>query len=227
MRTAKPITLFLLLTISSLVSCNKQKWETVSTSKINFSVSDTEVIIAGKSFIMDTIQLQLTDLNLTGERLQSDPISLVHSTSNSVDFLNQTGNEGFDIPIGTYTSMNLSTNLLVNGDPSIKIAGTYFFPNNTTYEISIALDIENAYFISLNDTDGSSTILIDENSTKSLQVSLDTEILFSDITPGLWNAAAVTSQNGSQTIVVNELNNANIYNALNSKIGESLIAQFQ
>jgi hypothetical protein len=100
MRTAKPITLFLLLTISSLVSCNKQKWETVSTSKINFSVSDTEVIIAGKSFIMDTIQLQLTDLNLTGERLQSDPISLVHSTSNSVDFLNQTGNEGFDI-IGT------------------------------------------------------------------------------------------------------------------------------
>ena len=85
-------------------------------------------------------------------------------------------------------------------------------------------------FATVRETVGERTsisLVIEEDSQKSISFTLDTEILFSDLNPGLWNAAAVTNNNGAQTIQVDALNNANIYNAISGKIGESFIVQFQ
>jgi hypothetical protein len=219
----------LIAALVTFVSCKKdnEKWDQTQESQLSYKASTNELTIAGKSFVMDTIQLQLTDIKLTGERLQSDPISLIQVKNSPSDFLNNSTSEVLDIPCGTYTSMKLTTNLEVNGSPSLRIAGTYFFPNNNTYEIRIALDIAANYIISPSDVDGSTTVLIDEGALKNIQFLLDTEELFSEINPGLWNAAAVTSQNGAQTVVVDAMNNTNVYNALNAKIGDALTAKFQ
>lgn len=225
-----PLHIFILaMVLVTFIACNKNadKWDETQKAQVKYGISSNEITIAGKSFVMDTIQLELTDLKLTGERLQSDPISLTQTKNITTDFINNSGNEVLEIPCGTYTTMQLNTSLKVNGSPSLRITGTYFFPNNNTYEIQISLDIATNYKISLSDIDGSSTVLIDNDTQKKIQFLLDTDVLFSEVNPGLWNAAAVTSQNGAQTVVVNEINNANVYNALNAKIGAALTAQFQ
>lgn len=227
MRKTSLLLIPLILMLVLISSCNKQDWSATEKSDVKYTISNTEVTLAGKPFVMNSLQLELTDLLLTGERIQSDPIAISKTINGTIDFLNPSEDLSFDIPIGTYTEMILSSSLEENGTPSINIIGTYFLASNDTYEVSIALDIEAQYLIQLKDTDGASTILIDDTSTKKLQIVLDTETLFSEVNPGLWNAAAVTSQNGFQTIVVNELNNTNIYNAINTKISESLIANFQ
>lgn len=217
-----------LIALVALTSCekNKQDWSVTENSPVTYTATKSEITIAEKPFVMEHISLGLTDLVLTGDRLQSNSIYLTQPTNGGVNFLNPIGSPSFDIPLGTYPQMQLSTGLLQNDIPSIDITGTYYFPNNTFYEVSIQLDLAENYNIPLKDVDGSSTILIKEEQSKMLLVLLDTEKLFSEINPGLWNAAAVTSQNGSQTIVVDEMNNDNIYNALSSKIGESLFVKF-
>lgn len=197
------------------------------TSEVHYSVTSDELTIAGKSFIMESVELNLTDLVLFGERLQSDPVSLTQPLNAFTQFINNVNNHHFKIPIGTYTVVKFSTELASLGAPSCTITGKYFSPNGTTYNVDIALKINHDYSIQLQDTDGSSTVLIEGDNKKNLSVALDTQMLFEDINPGLWNAAVVTSNNGAQTIVVDDMNNANIKSALEAKMGTSLVVRFQ
>jgi len=210
-----------------VLSCNKNKFNKTQSSEVKFKASSNQVTIAGKQFVMDKISIDFSDLQLKGERIQGEPVSQTMAMSAPVNFLSSSVTGKFEIPFGTYTAMNIATELSIKGTPSVSITGTYYLSNGSTHYVDIRLDIEEDFLLDLEDTDGSSTILIDENQTKIVVFELDVETLFSDLNPGLWNAAAVTSNNGSNTVVVDEMNNQNIYNAISGKIGESFEVRFE
>lgn len=217
----------LIISISLLVGCNKKKWNETFPSAVSYETSSNEVTLAGKPFIMESLFVNYSDFHLKGERLQGESIHLIQDNSTAIDFINPSGASNFDIPRGTYTKMTLETALQSTNEPGLQIKGVYNLQNGSTYDVDISLDIYEELLYNVLDVDGETTILIDEDHPKNLAIRMDTEILFSEINPGLWNAAAVTSQNGSQTIVVDELNNANINTALKSTIVEALIVEFQ
>ena len=227
MRT-NTLTLFSLFIVATILfGCKKQDWNVTIQSQVQFKASTDEITIAGKQFVMDEIRIDLSDIRIAGDRIQSNPIDIVLADNASTDFLHATSVKPFDLPIGTYPQMSFSTTIESNGSPSVNISGTYDLANGNTYDVVIALEIDQDIITLLTDSDGSNTILIEEDSQKTIAITLDTEILFSDLIPGLWNAAAVTNNNGSQTIQVDALNNTNIYNAINNKVGESFVVQLQ
>lgn len=219
--------LLLVTFIPLLVACNKTQLDATSTTQVTFESSNNEVIIAGKSFVMDQILISLDDIRIFGESIQQGPVDLKIQGNTNSDFLNSTNGKSVEIPVGTYPEMNFTTAVVSNGAPSVIISGIYYLQNGNTYNVEIALVIDQEISSQLLDTDGSTTILIEEGTAKNISVQLDTEILFSDLIPGLWNAAAVTSNNGSETIQVDALNNTNIYNAISGKIGESFKVKFE
>lgn len=210
-----------------LAGCNKQDWDVTVQSEVQFKSSSNEVTIAGKPFIMDEITINLSEMKIYGERIQSGPVEVVLLDNGSTDFLSNVNIKPFDLKIGTYPEMYFSTAVVSNGTPSVTIRGTYYPAVGGPQEVMIDLNIDQDILTQLTDSDGTTTILVEENKNKSISLTLDTDTLFSALNPGLWNAAAVTSNNGSQTIVIDELNNNNIYNAISTKIGESFIVAFQ
>ncbi|GAB5417730.1 MAG: hypothetical protein Crog4KO_25210 [Crocinitomicaceae bacterium] len=226
-QTNLKLLVLLLVSASILASCNKKKWNETFPSAVSYETSSNEVTLAGKPFVIESLITNYSGLHLKGERLQGESIDLIQANSTVIDFINAPAGPNFEIPRGTYTEMTLETVMQNSTEPSLKITGTYYFPGGTTYSVDISLEINEQLIYDVIDVDGESTILIDEDNPKDLTIYMDIEVLFSEINPGLWNAAAVTSQNGSQTIVVDELNNASIYNGLSSQIGEALIVKFQ
>ncbi|PWL28141.1 MAG: hypothetical protein DCO96_09190 [Fluviicola sp. XM-24bin1] len=220
-------TVLLLFAAFAFTACNKQHLNKTTKSSVIFAASSNEVEIAGQPFVMDQITLNLADIQISGESIQAGDMSLTLADNASTDFLNPVAGKELEFPVGTYPEMNFNTAVISNGAPSVNIHGTYYRGNGDTYDVIIALNIDQDITSQLLDTDGSTTILLEENDSKSLSLKLDMEILFSDLIPGLWNAAAVTNNNGAQTIAVNELNNTNIYNAISGKIGESFVVGFQ
>ncbi len=226
-QTNLKLLVLLLISVSLVVGCNKKKWNETFPSAVSYKASSNEVTLAGKPLVIDSLRLNYSDLHLKGERLQGEPIHLIHNNNAVIDFLNAPVGPSFEVPRGTYTEMTLETSLQTTTEPSLQIYGTYFLQQGDTYPVEISLEINQELIYNVLDVDGETMILIDEDNPKDLTIEMDLEILFSEIIPGLWNAAIVTAQNGSQTIVVDELNNNNIYNGLSSKIGEALIVKFQ
>ena len=210
-----------------LVSCNKNEFDQLKPSEVSFKVSGNVVVLAGKDFVMNNVTVNLSDLQLEGHRIQGDPVSLSFALPQSINFLNQNINGNFDFPIGTYTSMVVTSEVHVDGSPSVIIEGIYYKANGDEIEVAIELDVEAEIIASVIDTDGSDVVFIEENLNKQFIFELDVESLFSDINQGLWMAATVTSNNGSETIAVDALHNQNIYDAISGKIVESFNVRFE
>ncbi|MCR9172756.1 MAG: hypothetical protein NXI10_09705 [bacterium] len=226
MRKINYTMLSILVIAAMLLGCNKQDWSVTVKSEVRCTTSSNETEIAGKSFVMDQVMINLAEMTITGERIQSDPIEITLYGNEDADFLSPIALHPVDIPIGTYPEMYFSSAVVSNGAPSVNITGTYYLGNGDTYDVVIALDISQDISKQIIDTDGSPTILIEESTQKNLSLTLDTDILFSDINAGLWNAAAVTNNNGAETVQVDLLNNENIYNAISAKLNDALIVQF-
>jgi hypothetical protein len=220
-------------------SCSKKKWAKTTEVSISSttSTSSNEVIIAGKPFVMDTLTVDFNFAGITGERIQADDISITNSAQFQADYISGQvlGASTFEIPQGTYDKMELSFELgdyvndpiSTNVGSTIHISGQYFLPGSVIYEVDIKLDISSSALVQVLDNDNETRILLEEGVKRSIRLSLNTEELFSEINPGLWNAAAVTSVNGAQTIVVSELNNNSIYLGLLAGFPNSITAKFE
>lgn len=213
--------LFVLLVLDA---CAK-KWTKTADTPVHFSATTNELTIAGKTFEIEELKVHFNALSISGERIQAEPIELAYAPNEAINFISDSKSFNWEIPQGTFTSLKLDGNIKTSN--TLVINGVYYFPNGNTYDIQINLDLTDAIHEKVLDSDGSETALVEAKSPKPLSIQLDTEILFSEINPGLWNAAAVTNNNGSETIVVNELNNASLYNALSSKFSESFKVKFQ
>lgn len=216
-----------LLAVFALSACGKKKWNKTVSCNVHYEVSKPAINIANNPLTVEIVELQLNDFILTGDRIQSAPISISQPKNGPVDFLNNSQGDQIDIPIGTYTSMNLKTSLVSNQNNSLTIKGSYQITTNLSYRIIVALNIEQEYDIAVKDSDGSSTLLFDKKSTKTMNVLLDLEALFSGIDASVWNNANITLQNGSLTLEIDDTHNQNLKTAIENQIGESLLVCFE
>ena len=211
----------------SLTSCSKKKW--TETTEVSFQGASTsnQVVLANNPFIFDTLNLNISSINITGKRLQANDVNIVKSTSTSLSFNNNSALSSLSIPQGTFEEMNVQYQVSAENDCSFFISGIYYLSNGNTNQIKIKLNLNQFIFQEVIDSDGSSTILLESSIARVLNVQLNPEVLFSDVNNGLWNAASVTSINGANTVQVDELNNQSIYFAISGQISNAITTQFE
>lgn len=220
---------FLLISIIllSLTSCNKKKWTETTDVSISSKLSTNQLIIANNLFEINNLSVNIGEIRFTGSRLQAEDISL-HSDDNVLADFNLNENIiDLKVPQGTYENQQIQLNLLSNSVGTIEINGLYFLNNGDTNVVNINLNGSQLVQHNIKDSDGEETILLEKDNPRGVNIEINTEVLFSEINNGLWNAASITSVNGSNTIVVDQLNNQSIYLALLNKIPASFSSQYE
>ncbi|MFT5859643.1 MAG: hypothetical protein ACI865_001747 [Flavobacteriaceae bacterium] len=210
-------------------SCNKKKWAKTADISIVYAATTNTVVIAGKDFVMDELSVSFSKIELSGDRLQADYVSISNAGLVDVNFISPdgVGNSLIALPQGTFDEMEMPLSIGGNGEQSVRLHGEYFFPNGDIYQIEIALAIDTYELLAVLDNDNETTILIEEGSPRNVKLTMNPQQLFSEVNPGLWNAAAVTSVGGAQTMVVDELNNESVYYALLAGFSTALTAKFE
>lgn len=215
------------IVLLSLTSCSKKKWTETTEVTFRGALTSDQVVLANNPFIFDTLNLNISSLNLTGKRLQAEDVNLIQSANNTLSLNNNSVLSTINIPQGTFEEMNIQYQITPDNDYSFFISGHYYLNSGAVNEVKIKLNLNQFVFHGVNDSDGSSTILLESDNSRNLNIILNTEVLFSEVNNGLWNAANVTSISGANTIQVDVLNNQSIYLAINNQISNAITTQFE
>lgn len=210
-------------------SCSKKKWEKTADISIVYGVTTSTVEFVNNEFVMDTLSVTFSKMELAGDRLQADYITVGNTGSVRANFItgNSTGSSVIALPQGTFDLLDMPLTIGGSGAASLHISGDYYLPNGDINKVVIDLVIDRNELISVLDNDNSSRVLIEEGNARNVKLTMNPIIFFSEVNQGLWNAASITNANGAQTIVVNELSNQSIYYALLAGFSTSLTAKFE
>ena len=217
-----------LLSVSLIfVSCNKKKWLDAVPSSVEISLNGEEVNFNNGVFVVDTVFFAMKNLTIKGARLQEEDINLINASTLHLGFLPHHFDElTFNIPQGTYSSINFLGELDANQGSNAFISGNYYFANGTTHSVKIYFDESILLGNQLLDTDGDEIVLTDSEAPKSIELELDLDLLFDSVSTGHWTAANVIGGLGNTSILVSESSNIPIYEALLEQIPTSLRSKF-
>ncbi len=169
--------------------------------------------------------------NISGVREQGADISFNRNFSAGLtipfDANNNVADLQFDIPQGAYTKMDIDFETYSNqSTPSILILGTY--RNNVGTDIPIRFEFlyTEDFEIIARDSGNSGKIVLDKDQPSSTQLILDPQHWFQIVTNNQWENATLTDVQGTQTILITEDKNEDIYDNILDRIDESSEAIF-
>lgn len=212
--------------VLALTACGKKNWKETVATEIHMSIENPSIFFGVNEFHIDTIMIDLQSFVLDGSRIQADNIHLPKSINQQFIATDLDVNlvTSFDIPQGTYESLQLAANV---GSPTstIHIIGTYTLANNTVKKVVLNLNYDQ-YLLQDLVEDSSNPISIDKDFPGIIDLIIDPNIMFSNLNPSYWSSASSQNVNGQEVITVSNSSNSNMYNAVHSEIGESISFTF-
>lgn len=208
-------------------SCNSKQWKETVETTVQLKSSNSHVYFGTQhNLAIDTLTIHVNSFSLAGNRIQAEDIYLTSDAQYSASHIGGTGifNTTFDIPQGTYESLQLTTEL--NGQNSLLIRGVYEGPLGVPKRVELNVESSDFLIKPLLEN-GEETISVDKNFPKMISITIDTDSLLADVPPGLWNAAVATSIGGQQVIQVSDLHNANMYNAILGRLNDSFNCEIE
>lgn len=216
-----------LIFILALSACNKKQWKETVSTEVTIESVNTTVTFGTNTLTIDTIYVNLESMILDGNRLQADNIHLSETINqefilleNSIEHISS-----IDVPQGSYDSFQLTTKIGGNS-PSIRLIGEYTLANNDVKKVILSLDY-NEFLLRNLVENSSNPISIDTDNPGNIRISIDPEILFSNLNPSHWNAAIPTIVGGQNTVEISSLANPSLLNQIQPKISESLLINFE
>ncbi len=212
-----------ILFFCGLVSCGK-KWK--ETTEVNFIF---EINDESNGYIQfDEGYIILQDLGFSGDREQG---------KKDVDFEQNYYNQGevakvslagtsnnsypveFDIPQGTYTSINIQIETFIQqGDEyAILLTGTFI---NDTNNIPLRFEFnqEISFTIRAETQNGNGDIVFVEDKPAEATVILDPIYWFGTVSKNMLENASIKNIQGTPTLVINHAYNSNIYDMVVGRI---------
>ncbi len=215
-------------------SCGK-KWKEPARVNFNFVVQTKKSAPEGTpaAINIDAGAAVLTNVEFAGVRKQGEAVNFQNSPNTSIDL--STGNiissVYYDIPQGRYTSMNLKLSFSPNttNTNGILMKGTYTLTNMQIIPVQFELKISQIFNVSVKENDGSDEVVLVKDSPRNLKIKINMNEWLAAITPAMFEAATTQNVSGQNTIVINELNNSNIYSGIYNRIsnGAGVTAQFE
>ncbi|MCJ8289176.1 MAG: hypothetical protein HRT58_08600 [Crocinitomicaceae bacterium] len=212
--------LVFLISALLLASCKSKQWKETVETTIQVKSNNSVVYFGQSTLSLDTLTINVNGFTLSGNRIQAEDIYIVSNTPTSASFIDIEGvfNVTFDIPQGTYESLQLTTELI--GQNALQLRGVYEGPLGVTKRVQLDLESHDFLIKPLLE-DGGETISIDKKVPKKMTIMINIDSLLADLNPGLWNAAVATGISGQEVIQVSEMQNGNMYNLILGRLSES------
>jgi hypothetical protein len=168
----------------------------------------------------------LKGLKVTGTRAEGPPVEIEQDLPIMKTSFSGGGslNLSMDVPVGDYNEFEVA--LRVTGEstlPCMVINGLY---DNGSGNAPIPFRVEWSVPIDLK-FHPQNPFTLKKKKSYTVTIGADVEQLFSQTTPGIWDEAIQTQENGVWTIVVRQGHNNKIYEDLEVTIPQSLIMKVQ
>lgn len=226
------------MTILLFVGCNpnkKKKWKEPTDILFNFELKQEEKSPSTQkegSFYIESSSIELSNFTFDGHREQGvqdvsfsqskiDNLIIEEGISNVISIQKQ-------IPQGTYTDMEYTisqSNITINGKVYTNNKGIVpvkFSHNLTKLLRSKAIDIN-----------GNSTIALEMDSPREVNISIDLTSWFNEIPIEKWNASELKEDNSNQQgppenkIFINPTDNSDLYLNISNKLEENFTVLFK
>lgn len=218
-----------------MTSCQKDKWEQTASTKITIQESEDEDLkINNGKAELEKAQLHISQMTLTGKRLQSDDPNVTIDQQRMFDFKEGTISSklSIEIPQGNYDELHLT--LISDSTNNFTIELDYEHPGqgqgqgqNNDYTIVMSFNIDDIAPIQIKSKDQESSFLIDAENNYQISINLDLETLFKGVPPGIWNAM-INSNNNQQNIVeINNNFNYLVKEKIEKNIHESIVIELK
>lgn len=202
-------------------SCNK-KWKKTAPAGFNIYC---EKSIPGNTFLsFQSGTIYLDKFGMEGDRKQGDDVTFENEFQSSSEINVSTSviipALSYDIPQGTYTELRVDLRIRnSSGGNSITLNGGY---DNGTIIIPVIFEFMDKIDIRMFATSsGGGDITLLEDSPASATISFHIMSWFGTVTSNMLDNATQTDIGGVMTIVINDNENSDIYDAVVNRIGLS------
>ncbi len=217
-------TFIFLFALVLLVGCKKNQLK--KPTDVSFKIDINRSTSTDGKIIFNSGSIILASFDVEGERQEGDPISFSRSFPQGLlvnfDPNNPITEIQYDIPQGVYTELAISFETFDdNGDNTIVVNGTY--TNNGGIDIPIRFEfLSSEYFsISSEDATNSGLIVLDKDTPANALIKLDPIYWFDILTTNQMENADLVNVGGTPTILINEDENDDLYDAIADRIDES------
>lgn len=226
------IVILLLLVAINLTGCRKkkeaEKWK--EPTDVGIAVDINRAVSADGDLVFSGGIVHLSSFSFSGERQQGDPSSFgnVFSGGLAISFhpSNPVAQLDYDIPQGTYTSIEIEFGIIKVGQSSITVDGVYTNTGGTDVPLRFEFASAETFEIFAEANDGSGTIVLDADVASSAVIRLDPVYWFDIISDNMLDNASLTNMSGTMTLLITEDINENIYDLLADRVDESSEAVF-
>lgn len=175
-------------------------------------------------------ELTIEAIEFDGRRNQGKDVYFKSNFSEKVvsQLHSQTSNVRveFDIPQGEYNRVDLTLHLGAGADAPFKLEGQFSYGQSASIPIYFEYAYTDEITIRGKSKHGANIILSRGNVTKA-KVVVDTEFLFRFLNPGVIASAVRVTQGGEEVILINQLNNVEIFNQVASRFSSSISVVFE
>lgn len=221
------IKLLIVLFVFFSVACNKsKKWKIPSAVSFKMDINHSATLNGALAWTSGNIMI--ANFTFDGKRVRGGDVYFTKTYSSGLNIFfdpNNTVSEwNFDIPQGTYTKINISYKTFGNsGDKHIVVKGTYKNTvNNNIYPVQFEFEAEGFYNIVAKTSSGSTQIVLSKDVPSSALIKADPVYWFQQVSTSMMDNATLTIVNGNPTILVNDANNGNIYDAVRDRMDDDV-----
>ncbi|MFH0896145.1 MAG: hypothetical protein V2A54_17060 [Bacteroidota bacterium] len=219
----KIIPKILLILLTVIFSCNKDKWKEPTT--VGFVVDINRTMGQGGKLNFTKGNIVLGNFIFDGDRVQGDDVYFSNNYSSglniSFDPSNVPSDLNFDIPQGTFTKIDISfTTSSAAGENQIVVEGNYKNSmNNNDYPIRFEFKASQTFSITSQNANGNSEIILKKDVPVTSTIFFDPVYWFQPVSQAMLNNADMFDVGGVQTIVISDICNISIYSIVANRIG--------
>ena len=212
-----------LLSVLMLTSCKKNALKKPTDVDIVMDITRGQSGTNELEFTSGTIYLE--SFEFAGTRVEGEPFEFEREYPSGLA-INFDPNQAiedlhFDIPQGEYLSLEVEFETYAESQNSIELNGIYTNSSQVTYPVRFELVSDQNFSISGESEDGSGTIQLNKDIAEMPVIELDPIYWFDIITANMWDNADLVDVNGTPTILINENENAAIYDLIVDRIDDS------
>lgn len=213
------------IVFSTFCKKKEDKWKIPTSVKFKMDINRATTL--GNNLSFNGGNIVVGEFRFDGKRDQGGDVGFTKTYSGlNIPFTpNNTVSEwNFDIPQGSYSEIKITYNTFGNsGDIQIVVTGNYTNTiNSAIYPVIFQIEQNESYSIISNTPSGSSQIVLDKNTEAIASLEMDPVYWFQVVTTTMLDNAILTVMGGNSTILINNVTNSNIYDAVKDRIDDNV-----
>ncbi|MDX9770203.1 MAG: hypothetical protein RBT19_07560 [Tenuifilaceae bacterium] len=181
-------------------------------------------------YAIDSGVLRVDAIEFDGRRSHGKDVYFISNFSEAIvsQLESQSSNikVDFDIPQGEYNRVDITLHLVNGTDIPFRLEGAFSYGQSNVIPIHFEYAYTEEITIRAKPKVGTSIILSKEK-VSNARVIVDTEFLFRFLNPGVIANANRVVQGGEEIILINQLNNVDVFNQVANRFSKSISVEFE